>query len=292
LLDSSDDLSMTKVGGDDEGISTSNIEIPTEQIIYDEDAAIDEYTHPEELILVSGIGQTNKGLRRRRNEDAILAMSNHDVFVVADGMGGYRGGEIASSLAVSTIEQAFEAEAFDGKPHAGIPRRASELARAIQMANAAIRARARQQCELKGMGTTVCATRFSRNKQRLYVGHVGDSRLYRLRARRLEQLTCDHTMRDLGVVGDAASHLSRAVGVWQAVPVDLLFVRPRPDDLYLLCSDGLSKMVSDEKIGQILHPAIPPEMIVDALIDAANANGGKDNISVIVIRVDAPRVLS
>ena len=136
------------------------------------------------------------------------------------------------------------------------------------------------------MGTTICAARFSANKQRLYVGHVGDSRLYRFRNGALSQLTSDHTMSDLGVVGAAASHLSRAGGVWPTVPVDILLVRPRPRDLYLLCSDGLSKMVTDEKIRQILHPTIPPNMLVEALIDAANARGGKDNISVIVIRVD------
>jgi PPM family protein phosphatase len=273
----------TKVG---RGANLKELAVPAKQIIYDEDAAIDEHTHPGALILVSGTAQTDKGLRRRRNEDAILVMPEHGVYVVADGMGGYRGGEIASNLAVQSIESAFKTETFDGQAHDGIPRRASELARAIQMANVAILQCADSKKELSGMGTTICAARFSENKQRLYIGHVGDSRLYRLRNGQLAQLTHDHTMRDLGVLGDGASHLSRAVGIWPTVPVDVLLARPRPRDLYLVCSDGLSKMLSDDRIERILHPEIPPNMIVEALIDAANAKGGADNISVIVIRVD------
>jgi PPM family protein phosphatase len=256
------------------------------RIVYDEDAAVDEKTHGGALILVTGTAQTDKGLRRQRNEDAILVMSDEGVYAVADGMGGHRGGEIASSLAVQAIEQAFRADQFAAKPHDGIPRRASELARAIQMANVAILRRVAEERELSGMGTTVCAARFSSNKQRLYVGHVGDSRMYRLREGRLAQLTADHTMGDLGIVGEAAAHLSRAVGIWPTVPIDIVLCKPRPKDLYLLCSDGLTKMVSDQQIGQIMNPKIPPVMVVEALIDAANAKGGKDNISAIVIRVD------
>jgi protein phosphatase len=186
---------------------------------------------------------------------------------------------------VKTIARAFQRDVFDGPPHEGIPRRASELARAIQMANAAIRTRAGEDKELEGMGTTVCAARFAANKQRLYVGHVGDSRLYRLRGGTLKRLTSDHTMKDLGVEGVAAGYLSRAVGIWPVVPVDLIFCRPLLRDVYLLCSDGLTKMLNDEAICNLMRTGAPPARLARTLVDAANESGGKDNISVIIISV-------
>jgi protein phosphatase len=203
-------------------------------------------------------------------------------------MGGYRGGEIASALAVKTIEEAFRKTSFEGPEHDSIPRRASELARAINSANTAILAHAADVKELSGMGTTICAARFSRNKQRLYIGHVGDSRIYRHRRGELKQMTSDHTMRDLGVTGAAGAHLSRAVGVWPSVPIDVILAKPEPADLYLLCSDGLTKMVTDDGIRDIVGSGASPTIIVEDLIGKANSSGGKDNITVIVIRVEDP----
>lgn len=259
---------------------------PTEKIVYDDDALIDEPTQTRPLILLSATAQTDRGLRRKRNEDSILAMKDDGLFVVADGMGGYRGGEIASKLAVNAIARAFETQSFPGDAHVSIPRRASELARAIQAANEAILARARQERQLEGMGTTICAVRFSPKKQRMYVGHVGDSRVYRLRGDRFEQMTADHTMRDLGVVGEGANHLSRAVGLWPTVPIDIGLGKPRPGDVYLICSDGLTKMVADEAISNVLSSKSHPEEAAEELIQLANANGGKDNVSVVVVRVE------
>lgn len=281
------DVDPTKVGSLARS-SHAPLQPPTQTIVADEDAAADEPTHGGALILVTGIAQTDKGLRRKRNEDSVLVLAEHGVYAVADGMGGYQGGEIASALAVKAIEHAFVRKQFDGPPHDKIPKRASELARAIQMANDAVLRRAETDIRLKGMGTTICAARFSSNKQRLYVGHVGDSRMYRLRDQRLSQLTNDHTMKDLGVVGDAAAHLSRAVGIWPTVPIDMILCKPRPRDVYLLCSDGLNKMLPDDDIADILRSSRPPPDIAELLISSANARGGKDNISVIVIRVDAP----
>src|SRR5437764_1486901 len=128
----------------------------------------------------------------------------------------------------------------------------SELARAVQMANDAILAHANTDERLKGMGTTICAARFSPNKQRLFVAHVGDSRLYRFRGGKLKQVTSDHTMADLGVTGPAAAHLSRAVGVWPSVPVDVILGKPEPGDVYMLCSDGLTKMLDDATIANTI----------------------------------------
>ena len=280
-----EEVDPTKVGAN---VASSLLPPPTKKIVYDEDAATEEPTHSGALILVTATGQTDKGLRRKRNEDSLLALPNEGVFVVADGMGGYRGGEIASALAVKTIEEAFRKGSFEGPEHDSIPRRASELARAINSANTAILAHAADVKELSGMGTTICAARFSRNKQRLYIGHVGDSRIYRHRRGELKQMTSDHTMRDLGVTGAAGAHLSRAVGVWPSVPIDIILGKPEPADLYLLCSDGLTKMVTDEGIREIVGSGASPTIIVEDLIGKANASGGKDNITVIVIRVEDP----
>ncbi len=276
----------TKVG--DVQAKRPSVSPPTQKIVYDEDAALDEPTHAGALILVTATAQTDKGLRRKRNEDSVLAREEEGIFVVADGMGGYNGGEIASKLAVSVIERAFVTQTFDGPLDDAIPRRASELVRAIQMANEAILERAEGDHQLSGMGTTICAARFSANKQRLYVGHVGDSRVYCFRNGKLRQMTSDHTMKDLGVVGDAAAHLSRAVGVWPVVPIDVVFGKPQPGDLYVLCSDGLTKMVTDEDIRTVLATSPTPSVVAAALVKAANDHGGKDNVSVIVVRVDDP----
>jgi protein phosphatase len=256
--------------------------------VYDEDAALDEPTQPQALILVTATAQTDAGRRRKRNEDSVLVLEDESVFVVADGMGGYSGGELASTLAVKTIEGAFSTRTFEGPVHDGIPQRASELARAIQMANAAILTTAQGDRSLEGMGTTISAARFSPNKQRLYVGHVGDSRIYCLRAGKLRQMTSDHTMKDLGFEGDGSANLSRAVGIWPTVPIDIILGKPRPEDIYLLCSDGLSKMVDDAEIERILG-AHPPQEAATKLVATANERGGKDNITVVVVRVEEPR---
>ena len=261
---------------------------PTKKIVQDDKANLEEPTQTTPIILVTAQAQTDRGLRRKRNEDSILAMPESGVFVVADGMGGYHGGEIASALAVSTIEKAFRTSTFVGEPHDNLPARASEVARAIQMANDAILERATNERELKGMGTTISAARFVTHKQRLYIGHVGDSRIYRVRDGELTRMTKDHTMADHGVTGPEAGHLSRAIGVWPTVAVDIVLGVPLSQDLYILCSDGLTKMVPDEEIASIATVERTPSEIVDALVSAANAHGGKDNISVIVVRVVSP----
>jgi serine/threonine protein phosphatase PrpC len=270
------------------GQSPKLLSPPTTKIVYDEDAASDdEPTAQHPLILVHARAQSDKGVRRRRNEDSVLVLDGDHIFAVADGMGGYRGGEIASKLAVTTLERAFTTKNFEGPAHDSIPRRASELARAIQMANTAILDHANSDKLLAGMGTTICAARFSENKQRLYIGHVGDSRVYCFRDGTLTRMTSDHTMADLGVTGDGAAHLSRAVGVWPTVPIDIILGKPRAGDVYVLCSDGLTKMVSDADIERVLA-AHRPEVAVEELVRLANENGGKDNISVVIVRVDDP----
>jgi protein phosphatase len=260
-----------------------------ERIVHDEEAADDEPTRADAFFLVHAIGQTDRGLRRQRNEDSLLVVNDKQLYVVADGMGGHRGGERASELAVAVIEEAFMSGKFTGPQFATLPTQAAELARAIHMSNRAIFAEAREDKRLEGMGTTVCAARFSPKKKRLYIGHVGDSRCYRLRDGRLEQITSDHTMSTLGVAGPEGNRLSRAVGLWKSVPVDIIIAQPMIGDLYLVCSDGLTKMLPDETIGVVMRNEDEPKAIIERLLFFANSKGGKDNITIIVVRVVDPR---
>jgi protein phosphatase len=274
---------------DEESMREAPAAIP---IVYDEDAAVDEPTRVNALILVSAASQTDQGRRRRRNEDSMLVLDEHHLYVVADGMGGHAGGDVASKMAVETIGDAFKKNTFVGDPYPDVPRRGSELALAIQMANRAIYDHARAHAAYTGMGTTVVSARFSPNKQRLYVGHVGDSRCYRLRGKSLTQITTDHTMGAQGVTGPLAAHLNRAVGVNAGVKVDLIIARPRPEDIYLLCSDGLSKMVQDVDIQQILLDEPDLGKAVQKLVERANARGGRDNITVVLVQVKDPKGLA
>jgi serine/threonine protein phosphatase PrpC len=135
------------------------------------------------------------------------------------------------------------------------------------------------------MGTTLVAARFSPNKQRVYIANVGDSRCYRLRGGKLRQLTTDQTMRLIGLQGAGANDLLQAIGVTADLAIDLLVDKPEPNDMYLLCSDGLPKMVKDEEIEQLLVEETDLEAAVYGLIERANDYGGKDNVSVVLIKV-------
>jgi serine/threonine protein phosphatase PrpC len=285
------DIDPTKVGMRPSGPVTAERTVyqpPLKRIVYDEDAERDEPTQATSLFLVHATAQTDPGLRRKRNEDALLVAEKDGLFVIADGMGGYRGGALASSLAVKTIGEAFAQKEFEGPPHEDVPADATNLARAIQMANAAILEVSKHKPDLEGMGTTVCAARFSSNKKRLFIGHVGDSRCYRMRDGVFKQMTADHTMADHGVAGPESTQLSRAVGIWPTVPIDILFAQPEVGDVYLLCSDGLTKMLTNDVIANVIRHEEDPHAAVERLIFFANSRGGKDNITVILVRVVSP----
>jgi protein phosphatase len=258
-------------------------------IVFEDEAVVDEPTNASPYILVSAAGQTDRGLKRKRNEDSYLVIDAPPVFAVADGMGGYAGGDVASAMAVEEIEHAFSTEAFDEHAHVALPRRASELVQVIQRANMRIYEVQRHDRDLRGMGTTLVCARFSPNKQRVYVGHVGDSRCYVLRGRELRQITSDHIAAAHGVQGKMGLELTRALGIGERVLVDILIGKPRPGDYYLLCSDGLSKMLSDREIRDVIVEQREPQIAVKSMIDAANERGGKDNVTVILVRVDPAR---
>lgn len=246
----------------------------------------DEPTGPVPAFAVRAAGKTDPGKKRKHNEDALLVWPEQELYAVADGMGGYAAGEVASRLAVATLERVFTSGEH-GPLEEGLPQRGAELVAAVRAANAAIRADAKTDERKTGMGTTVVAARFSPGRKRVYVAHVGDSRCYRVRDGVLRQLTTDHTLGAVGIQGKAAGKLSRAVGVFDHVEVDLTVDEPRPGDRYLLCSDGLSKMLRDDEILETFG-ADGVEEVAEALIAAANEHGGRDNVSVVVIRVDEP----
>jgi serine/threonine protein phosphatase PrpC len=257
------------------------------EVTYEDEADVEEATYPDARILVTAEGQSDGGRIRRRNEDNFLLLPERSLFVVADGMGGYAGGDVASALAVETLGYAFETGTFEGKTESAesLPRRGREMACAIQMVNQAILARAESEAALEGMGTTVVAVRFSPNKQRAYIGHVGDSRCYRVRGSGMKQLTTDHTFLGLGLKGPGAQHLYQALGIKRRISIDIVVDKPRPGDVYLLCTDGLSKMVTDDEIRDVILGEPDLEAAVYGLIEVANDRGGKDNVTVILVKV-------
>jgi protein phosphatase len=241
---------------------------------------------PQERFGVRAIGLSDVGRQRDVNEDAFWVDEQQGVFVVCDGMGGHASGQVASDLAVRTIIHAFKT---------GEPPPAPEeepLAGAIRAANHAVFQRAQVDPECRGMGTT--AVGFRVEDDILHVCHVGDSRAYRLRAGALEPMTRDHSLINLyadrpelaGQLGPAASNvIIRAVGLDSDVEVDHRNVAMEHGDLYLLCCDGLTDLVDDWMIREIMTSGESIESIANNLIRAANANGGTDNITVVVLAV-------
>ena len=255
--------------------------------VFESDAqlGVDEPTGPIDLVLLSAAGQSDVGRRRRRNEDAYAVLEDHSLYIIADGMGGYAGGDVASKLAVDAISAAFESGKFEGQADPKRPRRGNELVMSIEAANRTIGEKARKNADFHGMGTTAVVARFLPRKKRVFIGHVGDSRCYRLRAGKLVQLTRDHNLRASGVAGPFAGHLSRVLGVAPKMPVDLVVDIPIAGDLYMLCTDGLTNMVPSETLEQVISQPTKLEERVRVLLRSANEGGGRDNITVILISV-------
>lgn len=249
----------------------------------------DEPTGPVAKIVLTAAGKSDPGRKRELNEDTLLVWSEREIYAIADGMGGYAAGEVASQLAIETLERVLTTGEL-GELEEGLPQRGAELMAAFRVANAAIRAEAKQDDHKSGMGTTLIAARFSPGRNRVYVAHVGDSRCYRIRDGHMRQLTTDHTLGAVGIVGKSASKLSRAVGAFDHVEVDLVVDEPRPGDHYLLCSDGLYKMLSDADILEVVEAGSSVQAIVEALVAEANDKGGRDNVSVVMVRVDEPHI--
>lgn len=238
---------------------------------------------------------THAGMVRSHNEDSMAADAEIGLAVLADGMGGHNAGEVASGIAVAMISTGIKQELSGGKAEVlnnGAERFLGEHA---ERANAAIYEAAKSQPQYSGMGTTLVAALWYDNQ--VAVGHVGDSRLYRLRGETFEQVTRDHSLLqeqiDSGMITKEQARYSqnknlvtRAVGVDPAVDVEVHIYPVQPGDIYLLCSDGLSDMVTDEDIQltlSLLQANLP--LAAEQLVQQANDNGGRDNISVILVRV-------
>jgi PPM family protein phosphatase len=228
--------------------------------------------------------RTDTGRQRSANEDSLFTRA--PLFVVADGMGGAQAGEVASKTA---------AESFDRELSPAPPERL--LRETIEAANRTIHERAQSDPDLAGMGTTITAAIVDPESEEVAIGHVGDSRAYRLRGSKFERLTRDHSlveeMRRKGqlTAAQAEDHpqrsiITRALGPEPEVEVDLQTVPAQAGDVFLLCSDGLTTMLDDEQIGQILLRATSMAAAVRALVDEANRAGGRDNITVVAFHLE------
>ncbi|MFZ5895690.1 MAG: PP2C family protein-serine/threonine phosphatase [Myxococcota bacterium] len=251
-----------------------------------------------ELVL-RAFGNTDVGRVRSNNEDAVLVRSDLFLYVVADGAGGHAAGEIASRLAVRSIENFFGAtvRATHERPEFdrfGIPSGARRLSQAVLKANADVIEIAKSSVPHRGMGTTVVAACFSPRSGLLHVAHVGDSRCYRLRSGHLELMTQDHSLvtdiieqrpdLDDEVLARLPKNVvTRALGMDARLRVSIRSHAVVPGDKYLLCSDGLSSMVTVEELAETLNRSEPTEAVVERLIAIANAAGGSDNIAALVI---------
>lgn len=246
---------------------------------------------------------TDVGQRRDHNEDAIASDDAMGVVVLADGMGGYKAGEVASEIAVLSITAELKEAMLSLRPgqvDAMMNKQAEAklIIDAVRNANAAIYNVSQTQPQCAGMGTTLVVGLFTNNK--LLVGHIGDSRMYRLRNQVLTQITEDHSLlqeqiKSGLITAEQAKYsanknlVTRAVGIDPEVELELNEYDVEVDDIYLLCSDGLTDLVEDELIQATLNMLSSdlPEA-AQKLVQMANDNGGKDNISVILVRVNKP----
>ena len=249
---------------------------------------------------IKSVGLTDAGRIREHNEDTIGSDPDIGLFVLADGMGGYNAGEVASGIAVKTImslvKEAVEHQDLTvGDRESRLSRPSIVLRDAIVRANKIIYQTAKTQPQCEGMGTTIVACMFFDN--RVSIAHVGDSRMYRLRANRFERMTMDHSLlqelidRGFYTPEEAQraankNYVTRALGVEPSVEVELSEQVVQKGDFYVLCSDGLSDMIEDEDIHLTISTfGASLATVAKQLIKLANDNGGRDNISLILSQV-------
>lgn len=259
-------------------------------------------------------GVTDVGLVREGNEDALVLLDEHDVFVVADGMGGHASGEVASAYTIEAIKAFYASKDIARRVRAAYRRgRAAEkangtaprdasphslrLRKAVESANISVYRLAQTDEQLRDMGTTVVAIAFVGSK--LYVANVGDSRVYRVRGGKLTQLTEDHSLLNEYIRMNLLSPeeietfpyknvIVRALGLQDSVGVDITTSTVRVGDQFLLCSDGLSDLVRDDAILDVLQNAPTATAACYRLVEAAKERGGHDNITTLVARIHPP----
>ncbi len=251
---------------------------------------------------LNSAGRTHVGMKRTHNEDSLRLFREENLFIVADGMGGHASGEVASQMSVETLSEFFRSTAEDDeitwpyKLEKGRKYEENRVVTGIKLSNRRIFESAQRDTKLKGMGTTLVVTFFVNDTA--YIGHVGDSRVYRYRNGALFQITEDHSllndyikMRQLTPEEiEAFPHknvIVRALGMKETVQVDIASEQPEKGDVYLLCSDGLNGMVTDEDLASILaDEGNDLDKCCEVMIDAANQNGGTDNITIILVRFE------
>ena len=248
-------------------------------------------------------GLTDVGLQRDHNEDSFAILQDHELYIVADGMGGHRAGDVASKLATEAIVDFFRATAaedftwpfhFDSR----MSEEENRLLTGIKIANRQIVERSTRSRECHGMGTTVVGALFSGKKGKMYIGHVGDSRAYRVRGGEIQQMTRDHSLVNDYLLAmpelteEQKSELpknviTRALGMQEHVSVDLQGDDASVGDCYILCSDGLSGMIEDSEMLEIVRGAPNIEEACRKLIALANEHGGEDNITAVLVKIEA-----
>ncbi|MBI5547666.1 MAG: Stp1/IreP family PP2C-type Ser/Thr phosphatase [Deltaproteobacteria bacterium] len=246
-------------------------------------------------------GKTHVGMKRNHNEDNLLLLPEENLFCVADGMGGHASGEIASKIAVTEVSEFFKMTSKDQEatwPFKMDKARSydeNRLATGIKLANSRIFEESQNEAKYRGMGTTIVSSYFV--DAAAFVGHVGDSRVYRFIAaeQKLVQVTEDHSLlndyiRAKKLTPEEIENfphknvIVRALGMKDSVQVDVSRIEPGEGDIFLLCSDGLSGMVPDPKMNDILQKQPDIDKASSQLIDAANAAGGADNVTCVLVR--------
>ncbi|MCE5194671.1 MAG: Stp1/IreP family PP2C-type Ser/Thr phosphatase [Nitrospiraceae bacterium] len=248
-------------------------------------------------------GQTDKGIVRANNEDFFCVEEKSGLFAVADGIGGFSAGEIASRMAIDIIRDYISKS--EDNPEKSTEEKsdmyseaASKLASAIRLANSSIYEAAQKNDPWRGMGTTIAAALIKEN--RLSIAHVGDSRAYLIRGNNIEQLTDDHSLiseqlkKGLITEKDAGESnfkniITRSLGRAASVDMDIAEITLMNNDSILLCTDGLTAMVPDNIILSTVRLSSNPDLACRRLIDIANKNGGKDNISVVIVYISGSR---
>jgi protein phosphatase len=246
-------------------------------------------------------GQTDVGRQRKHNEDCVLLRPEHDLFVVADGMGGHNAGDVASKLVVSSLGNYFEATA-NGAPLGDLPEEYGRLspggkriAAGVRKANLDVFTISNTHQQHHGMGSTVVAIHMAEGMA--HIAHVGDSRCYRIRDGHIQQMTRDHSLINdaLDMKPDLTPEelkrlpkniITRALGMKDAVKVDVKSEPTMVGDVYLLCSDGLTGMVPPEQILEVITLTTEPQEACELLVAEANDAGGTDNISAVLVRVE------
>ncbi len=237
------------------------------------------------MLSLKSWAQSDIGRKRTNNEDSLFSNTDLGLFMVADGMGGHRGGEKASKLAIETSAETYIKHLANGL------RPEDALKNAVQDATKAVFQNSQLDPELKGMGTTLSSLLICLDQA--YISHIGDSRIYRLRDGNLVRLTTDHSLVneqvEAGIMTEEQARTStlrniitRAIGHDQNARADHLSVEIKPDDMFLLCTDGLNNMLNDDKIKEIIIKQEPKKSI-HTLISEANLRGGDDNITVILV---------